>query len=86
MNNLILVLRDQRKYEQAEEIYRQTLGLQETALGKEHASTLTSMNNLVTVLRNHCLSAEQKKATLGLFALDIVCPHGASDADVQGWL
>jgi hypothetical protein len=36
MNNLALVLGDQGKYEQAEEIHRQVLGLSETVLGKEH--------------------------------------------------
>jgi tetratricopeptide (TPR) repeat protein len=34
----------------ADKMYRQTLGLCETVLGKEHPSTLTSMNNLATVL------------------------------------
>jgi hypothetical protein len=33
-------------YEQAEEMHRQILGLQKTLLGKEHPSTLGSMNNL----------------------------------------
>jgi len=32
-SNLALVLRDQGKYEQAEEMYRQALGLIETVLG-----------------------------------------------------
>jgi hypothetical protein len=44
------VLGDQGKYEQAEEIHRQVLGLSEMVLGKEHPRTLTSMNNLPLVL------------------------------------
>jgi tetratricopeptide (TPR) repeat protein len=52
MNNLALVLSNQGKYEQAEEMYRQVLRLKETVLGKENPSTLTSMNNLAEVLRN----------------------------------
>jgi hypothetical protein len=48
MNNLALVLRDQNKDEQVEEM--QALRLKETVLGKEHPSTLTSMNNLAAVL------------------------------------
>jgi tetratricopeptide (TPR) repeat protein len=52
MNNLAVVLRDQGKYEQAEEMRRQTLGLQETVLSKEHPETLTGMNNLAMVLRD----------------------------------
>jgi tetratricopeptide (TPR) repeat protein len=44
------VLRNQGKYEQAEEILRQALRLSETVLGKEHPDTLTSMNNLAMVL------------------------------------
>lgn len=39
MNNLPGVLSRQGKYGQAEEMYRQTLGLREAVLGKEHAST-----------------------------------------------
>jgi hypothetical protein len=46
MNNLATVLRYQGKYKQAEEMHRQTLGLCETVLGKQHPSTLTNMNNL----------------------------------------
>ena len=38
-------LRDQGKYEQAEEIRRQVLGLQETALGVEHPETMSGMAN-----------------------------------------
>jgi hypothetical protein len=43
------MLRDQDKYEQAEEMLRQELRLSETALGKEHSSMPTSMNNLASV-------------------------------------
>jgi len=51
LNNLVIVLRRQGEYEQAEEMLRQALGLVETVLGKEHPSTLTSMINLTEVLR-----------------------------------
>ena len=50
MNNLAVVLSGQGKHEQAEEIYRQALGLRETVLGKENPDTLRSMNNLAAVL------------------------------------
>jgi hypothetical protein len=50
INNLVGVLRDQGKYEQAEEIHRQVLRLRETVLGKEYPDTLTSMNNLALAL------------------------------------
>jgi hypothetical protein len=43
-----LVLKDQGKYEQAEELHRQELGLSGTALGKEHPSTLISIANLAS--------------------------------------
>ena len=42
MDNLALVLSRQGKYEQAEEMHRQALGLRETVLGKEHPDTLES--------------------------------------------
>ena len=44
--------KDQGKYEQAEEMFRQALRLRETVLGKEHPDTLTSMYNLAYVLSN----------------------------------
>ena len=50
MNNLALVLNSQGKYEEAEQMHRQTLALSESELGKKHPSTLTSMNNLARVL------------------------------------
>ncbi|KAK4164715.1 phosphorylase superfamily [Cladorrhinum sp. PSN259] len=40
------------KYEEAERIYRQALELKEKVLGREHRSTLDSMNNLGLVLQN----------------------------------
>ena len=46
MNNLALLLNKQGKYEEAEAMHRQKLGLSEKVLGKEHPNTLTSMNNL----------------------------------------
>jgi tetratricopeptide (TPR) repeat protein len=48
--NLAMVLEDQGKYEQAEEMNQQALSLRETVLGKEHPDTLASMNKLATVL------------------------------------
>ena len=50
INNLVLVLTLQGKYEEAEEIHRQALALKETVLGKEYPDTLTSINNLANVL------------------------------------
>src|SRR5437762_585064 len=50
MNNLAVVLSDQGRYEQAEEMHRQALALKERVLGKEHPDTLTSMSNLAGVL------------------------------------
>jgi hypothetical protein len=52
MSNLALVLGDQSKYAQAEEMHREVLRLRETVLGKEHPNTLTSMSNLANVLRD----------------------------------
>jgi Flp pilus assembly protein TadD len=45
------VLRQQGKYEEAEQMQRQTLDLKGKVLGEEHPSTLASMNNLAIVLR-----------------------------------
>ena len=51
MNNLAEVLRDQGKYQAAEEMHRRALELKGKVLGPEHPSTLASMNNLGLVLR-----------------------------------
>ena len=50
MNNLEGMLRDQGKYEQTEEMHRQTLGLKNMMIGEVHPSTLMSMNNLGLML------------------------------------
>ncbi|RYO95239.1 hypothetical protein DL764_007724 [Monosporascus ibericus] len=52
MNNLAFVLRSQGKYEEAEQMHRETLELIKAVLGKEHPNTLASMNNLAGVLRS----------------------------------
>jgi tetratricopeptide (TPR) repeat protein len=52
MDNLAEVLRHQGKYEEAEQMHRQTLELTEKVPGKEHPDTLASMNNLAEVIRH----------------------------------
>ncbi|KAI4599640.1 hypothetical protein KJ359_001737 [Pestalotiopsis sp. 9143b] len=52
MNNLALALRSQGKYEEAEEMHRETLERKKSVLGPEHPDTLTSMNNLAHVLHS----------------------------------
>ena len=52
MSNLAQVLSRQGKYQQAEEMHRHALRLKETVLGKQHPSTLTSVDNLAAVLRD----------------------------------
>ncbi len=49
MNNLALVLKNQGKYKQTEQMHQQTLELIEEVLGNEHSKTFTSMNNLAEV-------------------------------------
>jgi len=46
------VLSDQSKYEEAEEMNRQMLGLREAVLDEEHPNTLASICNLAYVLSN----------------------------------
>ena len=50
MNNLGLVLSRQGRYDEAEQMHRQTLKSKEKVLGLEHSDTLMSMNNLSGVL------------------------------------
>ena len=51
MNDLAVVLRHQGKYEDAEQMHRQTLDLMKKVLGADHPSTMASMYNLAIVLR-----------------------------------
>ena len=50
VSNLASVLKDQRKYEQAEDMNRRALEGREKALGKEHPDTLTSVYHLAYLL------------------------------------
>ena len=52
LNLLALVLRDQGKYEAAEEMNRRALKEYEKVLGVEHPNTLTSVSNLASVLED----------------------------------
>ncbi|KFZ17520.1 hypothetical protein V501_01690 [Pseudogymnoascus sp. VKM F-4519 (FW-2642)] len=60
MNNLAIALEKQGKYAEAEAMHRQTLKLMETALGKDHPDTLTSMKNLAIALEKQGKSVEAK--------------------------
>ena len=50
MNNLAVCLDEQKKWDEAEPLYRETLMLREMVLGKEHPDTLLTMYNLATML------------------------------------
>ncbi|KAK7954370.1 phosphorylase superfamily protein [Apiospora saccharicola] len=49
------------RYSKAEEMYRETLALRETVLGRGHPSTLASMNNLALVLDSQGKYAEAEE-------------------------
>jgi hypothetical protein len=51
MNNLALLLRDQKKLSESEELLRDTLKARRKSLGSDHPDTLLIMNNLAVVLR-----------------------------------
>ena len=46
MNNLGVALAGQRKFDEAEKLYRKTVELRQKVLGKAHAATILSMNDL----------------------------------------
>ncbi|KAK8024402.1 hypothetical protein PG993_012468 [Apiospora rasikravindrae] len=65
----LLLERCTGSYAEAEKMHRQTLGLRETVLGREHPDTLASMNNLAESLRQQGKYPEAEKMhrqTLGL--------------------
>jgi hypothetical protein len=61
MNNMTMVLRNQVKFEQAEEVLRQVFRLIEMVLGKEHPDTLTNMNSLAMVLSDQGKSEQAEE-------------------------
>jgi Tfp pilus assembly protein PilF len=50
LHNLVWCFQIKGKYAEAEAMYRQTLELKETVLGKDHPSTLGSIMNLANSL------------------------------------
>ncbi len=61
MNNLVLVLNRQGKYEEAKLMHRQELKMWEKVLGQEHLLMLASINNLVLVLDSQSKYKEAKQ-------------------------
>lgn len=52
INNLTGMLKSQRKYKKAEQIYREVLGLKERVLSREHPDIFTSINNLAGIFKS----------------------------------
>ena len=46
LNNLAVLYRDQGRYAEAEPLFRRSLAISETALGREHPDVAQSLNNL----------------------------------------
>jgi hypothetical protein len=61
MHNLATVLMDQGEYGEAEQIYREVIGVMERVQGKEHRDALGSMNDLSVVLTDQCQYEEAMK-------------------------
>ncbi|RDW71025.1 hypothetical protein BP6252_07588 [Coleophoma cylindrospora] len=67
MNNLASLLDSQGKYNEAEPIYQETLHLREKVLGKEHPSTLETMNNFSKLKHNIArIGVNMNKGQVGL--------------------
>jgi tetratricopeptide (TPR) repeat protein len=71
------------KYAEAEAIYRQTLQLKETVLGKEHPDTLGSMNNLASSLYSQGKYAEAEEIHRQTLQLRVTV-RGKEDPDTLG--
>jgi tetratricopeptide (TPR) repeat protein len=69
MNNLGLLLQDQKKYSDAEGMHRETLKLHRKVLGQEHPITLLSMGNLALTLSYEKKYNEAEKVTRENLAL-----------------
>ena len=51
MNNLAIVLQEQGKWREAEEMHREVVEIRHRVLGEEHQDTWSSMNGLASVLK-----------------------------------
>jgi hypothetical protein len=65
MNNLATALSDQGKYTEVEQMYGEVVEVRERALGKEHPSTLASMNNLALALRDQGSMPRRSRCIVG---------------------
>ncbi|KAJ4345915.1 uncharacterized protein N0V89_012051 [Didymosphaeria variabile] len=61
LNNLAVVLQDQEKYDEAEELHRKALKGSEEELGMQHPDTLQSVKNLILVLQYQGKDVEVEK-------------------------
>ena len=66
MNNLGVMLWFQSKNQEAEEVFRSTLGIERRVLGEEHPETLKSMGNLGLIHRNQGRTEEVLSLTAEL--------------------
>ena len=65
MNNLASLLQDKGDYAGAEPLYRRALEAGERTLGKEHPNTLTSVNNLASLLEAKATTPGRSRFTGG---------------------
>jgi tetratricopeptide (TPR) repeat protein len=70
LNNLAKLLRVRGKYDEAEPLYRQAIGVWRTALGEEHPLVAMGLNNLAVLLEegfgNYAESERLKRHTLAI--------------------
>jgi len=77
------LLSDQGKYGQVEEVYRQTLGLRDAVLGKEHSSTLLSVNNLANMLSRRKRFSEADAHTKAQWLRENLTPQSSYRGGVE---
>jgi len=63
MDNLASVLDDQDKFQDAEQIHRQTLKLRKNVLHENHPAVFKSMNGLASVLYHQEKNARRSRCT-----------------------
>ena len=68
LNNLAGILQDQKKFDEAEKIFREVLSTRERVLGSSKPATVTSVNNLAFLLHQNKKDAEAKHLFLRALA------------------
>jgi tetratricopeptide (TPR) repeat protein len=78
LNNLARVLRDQKRYSEAEPLYKRALAIREKAFGPNHESVAAVLRNYAILLKADNRAAEAKVLNARARKIEDASPDGPS--------